>query len=423
MKNLNLKWIFPCVCLAIFSLSSCSDEEKESPKTNLTPDEHKAELERIGMEALAKINPDDHATLLTTINEFSRLSDIGYLEIEENVGASVANLLKSIGNICSRTELGAVSEFAYPTNDLYSAARYYGIYTYNSMTNRWDKTTSNSVLELRFTSDNQPVVIQISKSGSEKLTDLFEENGTQYQALVPEHAKATLTRGGEELCNVTADVNVDGNQRTADVTCTLTANGYVFQSVTHADKTNATEDFTLTVKGEQIVTGKASLNGYDMTDEDNINSVIDENKEVHELFGGATAEVNILNEAVIKGYCESVKDMTDELNALEDAYYPDTESLEYNDKVAEVYNKYMTAELYYTDGDNVIANLGWQSCEDDYYYSSGSYYDVEAIIIFASDDSKFSIDSYFDDISFNGLIDSAESLSDRYENYLSHLFN
>ena len=421
MKNLSLKWILSCAYLAIFSFSSCSDGEKESPKTNLTPDEHKAELERIGLEALAKINPDDHATLLTAIDEFYRLSDIGYLEIEENAGASAANLLKSVGTICSRTQLGGVSAFANPTNDLYSAARYYGVYTYNSATNHWDKTASNSVLEFRFTSDGQPVIVQIRKSGEEKQIDLFEESGTQYQALVPEHAKATLTRGGEELCNVTVDVNVDGNQRTADVTCTLTANGYVFQSVTHATKTNATEDFTLTVKGEQIVTGKASLNGYDMTDEDNINSVIDENKEVHELFGGATAEINILNEAIIKGYCESVKDMKDRMNLIQDAY-PDT-SLEYNDKKSEVYNQYIKGELYYTDGDNVIANLGWQSCEDDYYYSSETYYDTEAVIIFASDNSKFSIDSYFDDISFDGLIDSAESLSDQYENYLSHLLN
>ena len=105
------------------------------------------------------------------------------------------------------------------------------------------------------------------------------------------------------------------------------------------------------------------------------------------------------------------------------------EEQEYNDKVAEAYNKYMTAELYYTDGDNVIATLSMQSYFEpyDYYYGyedeEDGYYDYEPVITFVSDESTFSMESYFDDVSFNDLINSAEDLADEYENYLQYLLN
>ena len=59
--------------------------------------------------------------------------------------------------------------------------------------------------------------------------------------------------------------------------------------------------------------------------------------------------------------------------------------------------------------------------EENPYYSEETYYDIEPVITFVSDDSSFSIESYFDDISFNDLITSAEDLGEAYEDYLQYL--
>lgn len=112
------------------------------------------------------------------------------------------------------------------------------------------------------------------------------------------------------------------------------------------------------------------------------------------------------------------------LEDLDNRYssWEEQESQEYNDKVAAAYNKYNTAELYYTDGDNVIANLSMQSyLYEDTYNPEYNYYDVEPIITFVPDESSFSIESYFDEISFNDLINSAEDLTEAYKDYLQYL--
>lgn len=48
-------------------------------------------------------------------------------------------------------------------------------------------------------------------------------------------------------------------------------------------------------------------------------------------------------------------------------------------------------------------------------------YSVEPVITFVSDSSAYSFESYFNDIDFNDLVNSAEDLGDRYESYLRYL--
>ena len=82
----------------------------------------------------------------------------------------------------------------------------------------------------------------------------------------------------------------------------------------------------------------------------------------------------------------------------------------------EAYNEYLKGEMYYTNGDNVIARFNMQAYDDSDEW--GEYYDIEPIITFASDNSKFSFESYFDDISFEKLVDKVEDLGDEFDAYI-----
>ena len=86
-----------------------------------------------------------------------------------------------------------------------------------------------------------------------------------------------------------------------------------------------------------------------------------------------------------------------------------------DDKLAELNGKKII-----TIGDSLTALCGWQPylVEDDYGYEE---YSVEPVITFVSDSSAYSFESYFNDIDFNDLVNSAEDLGDRYESYLRYL--
>lgn len=420
----KLRWMLPCACMALFSLTACSDDKgTESKFTNLTPDEHKEKLEQIGLDVIAKINPEDHKLLLETSDSFFEIADNSDLTIDRNEDAvqAAAQLIKSVTQVCRTFNVGAMANYTAADNDLYSAAQYFGIYTYNSSEQRWTKSSSNDALELHFTSNGQPAVIKISKSGNETKVDLFKEDGTNYQAMVPEHATATMQLGDTELFKFNIDMNADNSARSADIVCSLNASNYIFQADTHADTSTATCTFSLNAKGEELINAEAKVNGTDMTDDDKINDIIDGNGDAEDLFKSADAQINIMQEAVIKASCPDIQGLVNATDSLSDQYpsWEEQNSQPYNEKKAGLYNQYVTAELYYTDGDNAIAELKMQSHFVEDYYNS--YYELEPVITFVSDESTFSLESYFDDISFNDLIDSAEHLSDQYKEYLQYL--
>lgn len=419
----RLKWMLPCACIALFSLAACSDDaNEESQFTNLTPDEHKEKLEQIGLDALSKINPKDHETLLKTSDYFFEIADNSDLNIDRDKTAiqATAQLLKSVTQVCRTFNVGAMSRYANADNDLYAAVQYFGIYTYNPSDRTWTKTASDNALELHFTFNNQAAVITLSKSGNETKVDLFEKDGTNYQAMVPEHAVATMQLGGTELCKLNIDMNVNNSTRSADIVCNLNANNYIFQANTHADQSTANCTFSLNVKGEDLIQAEASVNGQNMTNEDKINDLINGNGEVEDLFNNASAQIHIMQDAIIKTSCTDIQGLANNLDNLADQYpsWDEQHSQLYIDQQAALYNQYITAELYYTDGDNAIARLNMQShFVDDY----NSHYELDPIITFVSDESTFSLGSYFDNISFNDLINSAEYLSDQYKGYLQYL--
>lgn len=416
-------------CALVLSLSSCSDDEgsRISSGTNFTPDEHKARLEQIGLDALSKIKAEDHADFLRTIDHFFEIADYGCLEVDRNENLkSVKGLLGTVKDICKRNSLAMMPDFATPTNELYSLAQYYGIYTYDEGRNLWVKSASDSSLEFRYRYNDEQVVIKVTSSGEQTKVYLYtdEYRETAYEAYVPEHVSAVMTLGDKTLCSLTADIQVDNDVRSATVSSTLDVNGYVFKQTSKANKTKASARLTMDVKGERMITAEADMTVNGLTDRDQIDAALNDRLEAADLFEVIDSRLNIMDEVIVKVYCPSVKSFVDEDDALWEKFYAFDENsyiaFGYNEELAVLYNKYLKGEMYYTDGDNVIATFSWQPylVEDDYGYEE---YSVEPVITFVSDSSAYSFESYFNDIDFNDLVNSAEDLGDRYESYLRYL--
>ena len=156
------------------------------------------------------------------------------------------------------------------------------------------------------------------------------------------------------------------------------------------------------IDGESIVSAASTFGGNHLTDPDYI-------YENYETIGGnASAVVSILNEAQLKGSCSDISAMVRELDNLEwDS------SIESARQEAAIYNKYITAGLTYDNATNFVAELEVVAYEYDEY----SFY-TEPIIVFTSDGSRFSLEDYFTEENFGGLIDSFENLYNVYASYI-----
>ena len=70
------------VVLAAVLLFGCGEDNNKTGGNELTPQENKAKLEQCAMEVLGKINPQDHKTLVETIDAFAYKADYGLFEDE-----------------------------------------------------------------------------------------------------------------------------------------------------------------------------------------------------------------------------------------------------------------------------------------------------------------------------------------------------
>lgn len=416
-------FIVGILCFSTLGLVSCGDKTEDSPYTELTPDEHKAKLEEIGLSIADKVNPEVQKNLVKTFDAFIEYSD--GLDIEDNndeIGGNVQNLAKTLKNICKKNSLGKVGNLSRAADsELYSLARYAGIYTFTGEDEYgyydWEKTDASDKLEFRFKTDNKDAVIQITKEGTEQQFDAYDD-GTSYSVMVPEIAKVTVTYDGKSELTLVCKMKVDNSAKTVVSDITVDANGYKYEEHLDVNSSKASTNLTFSIDGIKIVEAYASINGKDMTNGDVIGDNVD-NETIQNLFGDGQVEVKVYGDndgVILKGSVSSVKELIDRLDRLDNVDWEEENTMAHQTKIAEAYNEYLKGEMYYTNGDNVIARFNMQAYDDSDEW--GEYYDIEPIITFMSDDSKFSFESYFDDISFEKLVDKVEDLGDEFDAYI-----
>lgn len=411
------KWVLPCLCMTALTVG-CNDDNGEperqgKPVTELTPDENKKELEDIGRKLLSKVTPADHETLILTATRFIEISD--ELEIESKAPRNVPAVMQTISAICSKSDLGKMLTFTRSSSDLYKAAQYYGIYTYNETTKVWDRTNSDDRLEFRYKFNSKDAVIKLVASGNETNVEINDDE----QVAIPENVSLVATLGATELCKVTVATQLDNNQHTARVEAELSASGYTFHVVTDASGSVISGICYLGKGDEILIAAQAEVNGKNMT-----NPSDDDIDNPQNMFRKASTQISILDDMNISASCSDIKGLADELDNID--HSGDQNGNKYNDEKstkaeANLYNKYMAVDMRYNGSDAVIAKFNFQAYLD-YSYSyndhSREYWEIEPIITFTQDNSSYSMDDYFDETSFQSLIDMAEDLYDEYESYL-----
>lgn len=430
-KNIFL-FLFAAFTVAAIS---CSDDNningENEQKSELTPDECKARMDQIGQKAIGKVNTNAHKDLLVTIDRFCEFLDYGNIDIERDVTKAAKAFSESLKNIVAKNRLDQVSKLSSENSELYALTQYYGIYTYNESKQYWDFEYSDNSLEFHFDVDGSEAVIKASANGKETNYTPYPD----YEVKVPENAEADVTLGGKQLASVKINFNVNDTEKSVKINAKIDASGYVFSQDIDVNKQNGSSLSLFTINGEQMVRCTANISGNNMTDPDNIENSAEGNGEIQDLFNNAKTEVVIMNDATIKAECSNIKNFVDELNKIDEDYtYYDEYEEEYNKKICDTYNKYLSVKLFYNDRPNeLVANLGMDLDFDEgryyvyYDYEKNEWiekqgvYDYTLIITFANDNSKYDIESYFDEDYFSKLIDDAEDLADRYESFFRYL--
>ena len=393
MKRFISRLLFAASVAA--AVMSC-DNKNNGTTITLSPGENQQRLEDVGNRLISKFRPEVQKTLIEAVDDFINYAYEGDLEVLDKYADNVAgNLASVIKSAVAEYNFNSVTTLAEPGKSLYDAARVYGIYTYDGTS--WEREESSDKLEFRFnTEDGKKVVatVQASKGGPE-----LSIEGNTY--VIPQNATANVSIDGKTECAITVNTQCNFGSN-VDVNISLNANGYVITESLNANSGSGSCNIDFSIDGESIVSAASTVGGNHLTDPDYI-------YENYETIGGnASAVVSILNEAQLKGSCSDISAMVRELDNLEwDS------SIESARQEAAIYNKYITAGLTYDNATNFVAELEVVAYEYDEY----SFY-TEPIIVFTSDGSRFSLEDYFTEENFGGLIDSFENLYNVYASYI-----
>lgn len=416
MKNLFRASL---IVVAAAGLMSCNGVNGGGSQISMTPEENKARLEEVGQKVIAKFKPEVQENLIKAVNDFQIYANEGNLEVYDKYGASefAAQFASVVKSTVEGANLGGIMALAAPDSHLYEAARIYGIYTYNGSS--WSRAESTDKIEFRFTTEEGKSVVATAQA-SEGGAELTIEGET---IVIPQQVTAAVTiDGGTEFSmNVSTSCNFES---TVTVDINIDANGYVVKENVTVNPNSGSCSASFGIDGETIVAMNGTFTGNNLTNPDHIY----DNYET--IVGNATAVVSILNEAQLKGSCSDISAMVHELNNLE----WDSSNIESARQEAAIYNKYITAGLTYDNATNFVATLEIAPYEYESSYTTdvwnpdtqqyeqkvitNYYYYTEPLIVFTSDGSRFSLEDYFTEENFGGLIESFENLYKIYAGYV-----
>ena len=174
------------------------------------------------------------------------------------------------------------------------------------------------------------------------------------------------------------------------------------EAVASASMEIASANIVSVVAGLQLDASKVNPQ---MTEDDLIASI---------LSATTTSVVN--SQLMVAGTAPKIQEMIyalNNINASTDKEYAIAE--------AAVYNQYMDVNMQYTgDGvpfSSVEAYLEYEYSYGDTHYE---YYEVEPVIVFASDNSRYSFEEYFNEADFGNVLQSVMTLCDQFVSFVKY---
>lgn len=420
---------FYLLCMLVFAvgMAACSDDNKDGdtppPPSPLTPDEHKAKLETVGKDFIAKFNAEDHRTAVETIDYLIDILETSGLFGEDDEDMPIVpdynpmvQMLSSLRSVAKSNSLNGLTNLAAEV-DKVSLADYAGVYTYNESNEEWDKVDATGKIELNFNNGKVCVLALTFEGGKDYVYENTAVN-------IPAKMTVSLKVDGSEQIGASVNTSLADNQKSADVAVKMTLNGgYAWDLTLNAKSNVITEVYKMSKNGETLINSSAEITGQNLTDPDAL-----ENSEAEDLLSEGELSVNIMD-VVVKGQGD-IKAIIKGVDAITESSSSKTGA----QKEADIYNKYASMALYYSGGSEKVADVKMDIVKDEDDNNVGyepapstgkmeqsvngstsyEYYYTTPVLIFASDGSKYDMETYFSEANFGSLIQSVKTLVNKY---------
>lgn len=426
---------------AVLSISSCSKDDPKSPDApddpsgkmeQMTPLEAKSFLVDASNEFLSKFRAADQRDLIVLASYFD--DAYGDLEMPEefeveadNARSAVRQLMHGLSAGLSQANASragsAVIEYVYTLN----FNRFTGVYEPGRY--EWKRTSDSKDIIFRFTDKNgqqceikatasagtSDVTVNVSDTewDYDYTTGQYEEWDVNhaYVCSVPKNVVVTVTNGSNELVKAVVDSDISVKDHKVSVNASVVAMNLVAAVKVTGNDTKVTAEASLKVSDETVAQSSATINGTHLCDKD----YYEGDPKLTQLFQNGTAAVSAINKVRIDAqitYNALVEDILD---------YPYWDHYDYSSKEAAknaansavaTLNNNIQAQLRFNNKETVQADIIFGTTFDS--YGSGWEYSIEPLMKFASDQTEYSFEEYFEK-GFGSVEDAWSDLQHSYE--------
>lgn len=414
------RYLLYMLVLAV-SMVSCNDSDDNGDNggggngggtSPLTPDQHKAKLETIGKDFVAKFNPNDHKVAAEALECLNEIIDApGLFDGDDEVAVPTPpfqEIAATVFSVARNNNMNGLAALAAMDADEYRLSEYAGVYTYNATKKEWEKTDASNKIELKYDLNGKTCDLLLTFEGGsdyDKAEDVIVE--------VPEKVNFSMKVADAEQISASVVTKLTDGQKSADVAVKVSLiGGYKWELSVSAKSNIVTETYSMSKNSEVLMASVAKLTGNKLTDPDEI-----ENGEAGDLLADGEFDFRVMDVALkgkgdIKAIIDAVDKIPDALTEKEKAQME-----------ADAYNKYANISMsYYGDAEKVAdikMDIYFDGTGNRYNPETGKtekvdYYYVSPCLIFASDGSKFEMETYFSEANFGSLIKSVETLVNKY---------
>ena len=405
-----------------------------------TPGEHQEYLMQTGKRFLSYFNPEDTRALATTITDLANNGGFDFRLAGDTRAAStksgknlLAEVLKSVSGVANFSPESAAllsTELIFPEDgESYNLDDYKGKqYRFNYRYGYWEESSLGDENKMVAKWDNTIVTLTWIE-GTASWEGYISVDYMAKVKNIPSKLDLEITVDGVKELTTSVEVKIPTNYEIETKTAIWLKGGYTFSVVADADRRSVNASVVVAKGDEKLASGGGEVAINDMTDSKNWWTEYTE--EWYDGYKWCTATYVDFNfdypyEQVKtgQGYATildvsleaagNFRTIIDDSENIESTY-----TLEGSKQLCNLINNNASAVLYYSNDKKKMADVKAEPMPYEYWrWENGSQqlvteYEAMPVLIF-TDGTKFAVDNYFTETAFGSLIESAESLWDRY---------
>ena len=399
----------------------------------MTPEEQKQKLEDVGKELIGVFNTEDQKDIIQLLDYvLYKYESYDWEEVGEFYENRIDYVKAAVENVRALSQGCYAASVSTP---MYRFPDFTGIFEANDNTESWEYEGKSDNIVLRFKNEEGVVCeVILSTEGVEYTFEYVEEGDTYFFVEVPTKMSFVLREGDIEHISYTTELDIDRSSYVKQETSIRFANLSV---VTEGEVTKNNVKANVVVKcGDKIIIqaegevpacnlkGKTDRQEWWEWFEDYGESLYDESGEIS--YGKIMGSVNIMGQIQLKAAISNIEEFCREEENLWEKYDYDYDqcyheryynTYEYNKKLADLYNNYLTCIVYYSSKVEQARLQFEPYIWRDYCYdceNRENLYDIMSVIYFPKDGTSYSFSDYFTEDAFRDLIRLTENMINDY---------